>query len=315
MTNVEKSVRSIIRNCLGISSTEALVIVAEESLSTLGEAAWKCAKRITKKTILTKYSSQNSKPDLPKPILHSFTGADALLVLSPKTISQSKFDQARRNGTRIVLLDDTSSELLERLSHSSYLKVANVSRRVADLLSIGKNVRVQSPAGTDVAISIARIKGVPDTGLATRAGELGILPAGEACVFLNSSNCNGRIVLDRIAGHKKPFKYPVVLNLQKGYITQIKGKNDAELLRKVLRKYGKPGRNITELGVGTNDKYIFGHSAREDEKVLGNAHITIGQRRISRVQGKVTQAIKGIILKPSIAIDGRKIMEEGVIIV
>ena len=54
-----------------------------------------------------------------------------------------------------------------------------------------------------------------------------------------------------------------------GEITQIKGGQEADELRKAIRMFGPARRQIYELGVGTNPGVKLGTSAQEEEKALG----------------------------------------------
>ncbi|NIR52959.1 hypothetical protein GWO43_30485, partial [candidate division KSB1 bacterium] len=145
-------------------------------------------------------------------------------------------------------------------------------------------------------------------------GELTFLPAGEACVTINK-NLDGCLVLDRIAGQKRELTKSIQLSIKNGHVTHIKGNEDAERLRRNLRRFGKSGRAVAEIGVGTNGHVSFGASAHEDEKVLGTAHISLGQDQLTKVKGKMLQSVKGIILNPTICIDGRLIVDNGKMLV
>ncbi len=269
----------------------------------------------TKFAQITLFSHQFSNYlGLPPSIYNSLGNSDCVMILSPKMISERLFDSARQKGTRLLLLSNSSPNSFEQLLNINFQKVANLSRRIADVFSIGKNLILNSPSGTDLQINLARTKGKAVTGLARETGQFTTLPAGEACVSLNN-NVDGEIVLDRIAGQSKALSKPIILKVKKGVITQVKGTHDAELLRKALRKYGDAGRRINELGIGTNDQVGFGRSQPEDEKVYGSAHIAIGEYQITKVHGKIIQAIKGVMLKPTITIDGRMIMENGNVLV
>jgi leucyl aminopeptidase (aminopeptidase T) len=311
MNILEKSARSIFRECLGLKPHESLHIVAEETLSEIANVLWKRARMSTKFAQLTLFSHQFSNYlGLPPSIYNSLGNNDCVVILSSKTISERLFDSARQKGTRILLFNNASQNIFEQLLQVNFNKVATLSRRLADIFSIGKNLVMQSPSGTNAKIKLAKTKGKANTGLAKESGQLTTLPAGEACVAL-SNNVDGEIVLDRIVGQNKALNKLITLKVRNGAITQVKGAQEAELLRKALRKYGNAGRKLHELGIGTNDQVSFGRSLPEDEKVYGTAHIAVGEYQITKVHGKIIQAIKGVILKPTILIDGRKILEDG----
>lgn len=315
MVQLQKSVRTILRNCLNLKPKENLTIVTHESLSEIGESIWTNAQKITKNLILIKYKHQNLITyKIPEIICPSLSLCNAGIIVTPYYLDEKLFDKIRRDGSRIFVVQNASQSLLERSFETDYNKVSNLSRKLADLFSIGKTLHLKSPSGTEAHISISKAKGLAETGVAQNPGEFTSFPAGEACIFLNNS-LDGRITLDRIAGVKRKLAKPVILNVNKGYITQIKGQKDAEKLRKNIRKFGKNGRKIYEFGIGTNDKVVFGNSAQEDEKFSGAVHISFGKNQVTKSQGKMLQAIKGIILRPTLSIDSKLIIENGIILV
>ncbi|HEX9653278.1 MAG TPA: hypothetical protein VGA99_06170 [bacterium] len=315
MTKVEKSARTIFKDCLNVKPHESLHIVAEETLSGMADVLWKRARMATKFAQITIFSHQFSNYlGLPPSIYNSLGNSDCVVILSPKIISERLFEAARQKGTRLLLLGNARQDLFDHLLKINLNKVATASRRLADIFSIGRNLVLTSPSGTDLKINLVKTKGRAITGIAKETGQLTTLPAGEACVTL-SNNVDGEVVLDRICGQTRALNKAIILKIKNGVITQVKGAHEAEQLRKAIRKYGTAGRKINELGIGTNDQVSFGNSQLGDEKVFGTAHIAIGEYQITKVHGKIIQATKGVILKPTVCIDGRVILKDGSVLV
>lgn len=315
--NFRKHIRRFLKSSLSVQPHETLLIVTENSLREIGEQFWSCAQKLTHHTIVTRFRSKdNNSHGLPQSIATSLSYADAIVLLTPQILPETFFKSAQKKGARIMLFYNTAKGLVERCLQTQSAKTSHLSRRLADIFSIGKSIQLLCPNGTDVTFEIARNKGIiADTGCALHAGEMTSIPAGEASVLLGKKSVHGSVVLDRIAGQKNPWDKPIELRIKEGYITQIKGGSDAEVLRKTIRKFGKAGRHVFDLGLGTNDKVKLGASALEDEKAIGTAHIRMGQDRVIGKQGKMIPAIRGMILKPTIRIDGRLIIDDGGILV
>lgn len=313
--DLDKSIRITLKNSLGIKPKEHLLIVTESSLHEFGEKLWKSGRKLTNAVTLMRYSPPNSaNHKLPTSVYSALQHSDAFVILSPHPLNEKLLNDVQKNGARFLAFQNTNKELLERTLKTNYKKISNLSRKIAELFSIGRNITITSPTGTEVQVSISKNKGIAETGLVHKPKEFSFLPAGEACLNLNK-NIEGRIVLDRIVGHKKKLATPITLNVNHGHVTQIKGKKEAQALRKDIRKFGKNGRNLYQIGIGTNNNVSFGHSKEEDEKVCGTIHISLGQDRVTKVKGKITPAIKGVILKPTVEIDGRMIIDKGQIAV
>lgn len=314
MIPLEKSTRAVLRNCLDLKPNESLLIVTDKSLADVGETIWKTALRISKNSLLLKFSNGTDNK-LPEAVQESLAQANACFVLTSKPLNEKTFDKARQNGSRVLVVQNATRTLIERTFETNYMKITNISRKISDLFSIGKSLHLQSPSGTEARLTISRVKGFAETGVVQQAGEFASLPAGEACVILNHKHISGIVTIDRVAGTKKKLVSPITLNIKEGEITQIKGGQEADELRKAIRKFGPAGRQIYEFGVGTNSCVKLGNSAQEDEKALGAIHVSFGQNKTTKVHGKMVQAIKGILLKPTLSVDGKLIVKKGKIVV
>jgi leucyl aminopeptidase (aminopeptidase T) len=99
--------------------------------------------------------------------------------------------------------------------------------------------------------------------------------------------------------------------VEQGYVTKIEGGQEAERLDKMLAEYGKPARNIAELGIGTIDQAILTGNVLEDEKVMGTIHIAIGNNTGFGGTVQVALHLDGIVQNPTVIIDGQMIIENG----
>ncbi|MFH0931824.1 MAG: aminopeptidase, partial [Candidatus Zixiibacteriota bacterium] len=68
-----------------------------------------------------------------------------------------------------------------------------------------------------------------------------------------------------------------------------------------------------ELGIGTNDKARIIGNVLEDEKVMGTVHMAIGDNKSMGGNVSVQSHLDGILLKPTLEIDGQVIMKDGVL--
>lgn len=68
------------------------------------------------------------------------------------------------------------------------------------------------------------------------------------------------------------------------------------------------GRNVAELGIGTNDSARLTGVAFEDEEIAGKVHIAFGDN--STFGGTVQAGVHldGVIISPDLCIDGRQVM-------
>ena len=92
---------------------------------------------------------------------------------------------------------------------------------------------------------------------------------------------------------------------------RITGGKEAEKIRSLLRPFGKQGRNIAEIGIGTNPKARLTGIVIEDEKVRETAHVAFGTSK--SIGGKIQSEIHqdNVFLKPDISVDGKLIIKQG----
>src|SRR5207249_9212830 len=94
---------------------------------------------------------------------------------------------------------------------------------LAEILTRGKVARVTTPAGTDITLSIEGRQGIADTGLLTRRGSFGNLPAGEAFLAPVEGTAEGIIVVDGSVGDSGALAEPITLVVRQGYVTDVTG--------------------------------------------------------------------------------------------
>ena len=225
--------------------------------------------------------------------------------------------QARREasqaGARIATLPAITVDTMKRTLNANYRKIAERSHKLASAIN-GKNVvRVTSPAGTDITMSIEGRKCEPDTGLIFNPGNFSNLPAGESYLAPLEETAQGTIVVDGSMAGIGKLKKPIRMTVKAGFVTELSGGPDAKKLRQILDSAGPLAYNVAELGIGTNDKARLVGSVLEDEKVLGTVHMALGDNMSMGGKISVRSHLDGIILKPTVVVDGETIMKNGVL--
>jgi leucyl aminopeptidase (aminopeptidase T) len=78
-----------------------------------------------------------------------------------------------------------------------------------------------------------------------------------------------------------------------------------------LDAHGESGRNLAELGVGTNDAAQLTGNMLEDEKILGTVHIAFGAS--AGIGGTVSVPIHldVVVLDATLELDGRTVLDAG----
>ena len=179
------------------------------------------------------------------------------------------------------------------------------------MVNQGKTAKVTTPAGTNITMRIEGRKCEADTGLVHKPGDFSNLPAGEAYIAPVEGSANGVIMVDGAMMGK--VKKPIKIMIKDGLAEEISGDFAAKELEKMLEPFGEPGRNVAELGIGTNHKAQIVGSVLEDEKVMGTVHMALGDNKSMGGNVSVPSHLDGILLKPTLWIDDKIVMEDGVL--
>ena len=218
----------------------------------------------------------------------------------------------------------TTADLIERLVPIDYAALRERAAALKTVLDKGTEVHVTSPAGTDVRVSIAGRKGIPDDGNLTMPGKMANLPCGETFVSPAIGGTNGTIVFDgsmTLLDRSVIPEIPVLVTFKDGYVTDVTGGPVARELLDVIKKgeqmakargleaEAKNARHLGEMGIGLNPKARPTDNLMEAEKAWKTMHFAIGANFDNDAPALIHQDC--LVLNPSMWIDGEQIMKDG----
>ncbi|MGB2979639.1 MAG: aminopeptidase [Candidatus Zixiibacteriota bacterium] len=311
MDKLFKAAQVAISNCLMVTKGESVLVITDQPLRKIGYAFREAADEAVAEAMLLEILPRSSNGEEPPGSVAKFMkDCDVLIIPTSKSMSHTN---ARREacaaGARCVTLPGILEDTMERTLNADYQEIAQRSIKLAEMVNRGKTARVTTPAGTDITMSIEGRECHADTGLVHNPGDFSNLPAGEAYIAPVEGTANGVMVVDGSMVGK--VKKPIRIMVKDGLATEITGDRSAEELEKMLEPFGQPGRNIAELGIGTNHKARIVGNVLEDEKVMGTVHMALGDNKSMGGNVSVQSHLDGILLKPTLWIDEEKIMEDG----
>jgi leucyl aminopeptidase (aminopeptidase T) len=236
------------------------------------------------------------------------------VVLAPTFYSLSHTrarHEACKKGARIASMPGVTKNTILRTLSIDYTQVAALSKKIAGLLTISQKAVLTSPAGTNIVFDLQGRDAIADTGLLTNSGDFGNLPAGEAFVAPLEGKTRGILVFEKVYGDK-PLSQPLAFEVRKGLITKACYKrNTAKEIEAVLNKIGPKARNIAELGVGTNQMASLKGGMLELEKIYGTCHVALGNNAFFGGEVDVPYHVDGLIINPTLKLDGQTILKNG----
>ncbi len=192
--------------------------------------------------------------------------------------------------------------------------LAQHTQKVAELLTEASACRLSGPNGTDLWMSLSERKGLSDDGLLTHPGACGNLPAGEAFIAPQESGAKGRLVVEYAPTYK--LDKPITFVFEDSHVVKVEGEGEyANLMRGNFEKDRRTAC-IAELGVGTNEKATQADNILESEKILGTAHIAVGDNLSFGGTNQAPLHVDSLVFQATLELElpggkKEKILEEG----
>jgi leucyl aminopeptidase (aminopeptidase T) len=210
-----------------------------------------------------------------------------------------------------------------------------------NLLDKAVELKITSPAGTDVTVGINGRQAMCDDGDFSHPGSGGNLPAGETFISPVVGKTEGIIVFDGSMSTNSGdilINTPIIVSVKNGFAEEIKGAEEAEALIDTIekaeknailfekegklpagdgKKYKKNARNIGELGIGLNPEAIISGNMLEDEKAFKTCHFAIGSNYDEDAPSLIH--LDGLVKEPTIVMvfeDGseKTVIKDGVLV-
>jgi leucyl aminopeptidase (aminopeptidase T) len=312
MSDLRRAVATVLRDCLGVKPGETVLVVCDPDKRTLADAIVADARDMSTDAILAEMPERESHgTEPPDAVAQAMLFCDVVVAPTTKSLSHTEArHRASEKGARVATMPGITEDMLVRTMSADYAQVGRRSHALAQLITEGNEITITSAAGTDVAISIAGRKGLADDGDLTARGAFGNLPAGEGFVAPVEGATQGRIVFDGSIWPIGRLEDPLVVEIEDGYATSLSGR-DAPEFEDLLRRYGRDAYAVAELGIGTNEAATLTGHVLEDEKILGTVHVAFGDNHTFGGAIRVPSHQDGVVLRPTVRIDDRVVLEDG----
>jgi leucyl aminopeptidase (aminopeptidase T) len=309
MSALEQAVGTVVGRCLRVEAGENVLVVADPDTAALGEslmAAARAAGGDAVLTILPPNPARGTEP--PPPVAAAFAAADVFIAPCKPSLSHtSARKRASDAGARGATMPGVTADLLARLMSADFDAMGARCHAIARLLSEADEAHLTCARGTDFTLDLRGRDGIPDDGDLSARGAFGNLPCGEG--FASPAGGEGTIAASSLPG-PGVVDDPVLLTVRDGRLAGAAGAAAAGYLAQ-LDAHGPLGRNLAELGVGTNDRATLTGNILEDEKVLGTAHVAFGAS--AGIGGTVTVPVHldVVVLEPSLRIGSTQVLDGG----
>jgi leucyl aminopeptidase (aminopeptidase T) len=306
-----ETAKRLLTDNMGLRPGETLLVVCDETTLRIGETLFDAGRQLGAKAMALRIPLLAKNGEEPFPAA-ARAMAESDVVVAPTGASLTH-TQAKKNackaGARVATMPRITEDMFfNGPITADYGKVAELTKRVDVLLDGAKEAELRS-GGCVLKMSLDGRSGILSSGVYRNRGESGNLPSGEAYIAPVEGSADGEVVIDGSFAGLGVLKTPLKLTFEKGNMVKAEGA-DAERLEAMLGD-NPLARNLAELGIGTNDKARVTGVILEDEKIYGTVHIALGSN--DTFGGTVAAGIHvdGIITKPELFLDGRRVVGEG----
>ena len=274
---------AVLRRCALQRGDTVAVLSESQSRPVLPQLACLAAARLGAQVFRLVLPSAFS-PDLPvarstgaSPVLRQIAPVVAALASSTLVVDCTveglmhapELPAILKGGARVLYVSNEHPEALVRLLPDDTLEP--LVKEHVKRLRAARELRVTSPAGTDLTISLAGATCGGNWGYTTRPGTMTHWPGGLALAFPAAGSVNGTLVLaegDVNLTFKRYLERAITLRIEDDYLTRIAGSGvDADLMRSYIAAWGdKEAYAVSHVGYGLNPRARWDSMALYDKR-------------------------------------------------
>ncbi len=305
--------RAILHTCLGMKQRGSILIAfdseGEKNARPLAEAA---AKR--KGFLVTEYRiSKDNQDERPLEDLAAQMKENDVTVfcVNQRRIVTYGHSDARTlavgEGKRVAFL---TQDLVETPSSRDLKRIHLKSKRLGAILERTHRVALVTGKGRRrLDLALNGRKSFPLSSILVRAGDWGAVPDyAEAAISPIEEESEGEVEIDGAIMGYGSLKTPLVLHFKGGLLSSFEGKEFSKRLQEILEnRHGSSSKILCELGLGANHLRKSIRGEFDDKKILGSAHIAIGDNHTIGGKNRADLHIDFLVRRPRILFDGREL--------
>lgn len=313
-------IKQLFSSITQLKEGEKVLIITDDEKKEIGDYVYKYAKELFETSMIVMPPTTGHGAEPTEAVVAALNNCDVAFGATKYSLyhSKARLDASKNGRLRWIGLQDYALHMFEKGGLTAdFDDVTRVVKRVAPHFQ-GKSFTLTAPGGTNMVCSVENREPVLDFGTATVPGSASFPPNAEIALGPVEGTANGVLVFDGSIPHPllNLLEEPITCIVKDGFITEIQGGREADILRKMLADFNdKTVYNIAELGLGLNkENYLCGHMA-PDEGSFGNIHIGIGKNLNFGGHVNSPLHLDMVIKTVSCVIDGRTIMKDGELLV
>ena len=320
LTEVPLGIKQLFTSITHLKEGEKVVVITDDNKREIGEFVYKYAKELFETSLIVMPTRKGHGDEPTEAVKAAINDCDVAFGATTYSLyhTKARLDASKNGRLRWIGLQDYALHMFEEGGLTAdFDEVTDTVNRVAPHYQ-GKTFTLTAPGGTHMVCSIEGRAPVLDFGTARVPGSASFPPNAEVALGPVEGTANGVLVFDGSIPHPdlNLIKEPITCKVTDGFITEISGGKEAEILSDMLAAFDDPTvYNIAELGLGLNkENYLCGHMA-PDEGSFGNIHIGIGKNLNFGGHVNSPLHLDMVIKTVTCEIDGRLVMKDGELLV
>ena len=327
MGTLAEGARNAVEVCMSVKKGEHILVLTDRETLDVGEAIKDAAEKVSKGNarlfILEDYT-QRPADKLPKEVLESIPWANVTFYAAESKPGElairGPFIRTAIAYARHGHMPGITRELMETGMCADYRKISELTKKVDRAVKDCTVAKVTSKSGTDLTVEFHPAwRWKISDGLYPEKGMWGNLPDGE--LYTAAYKANGTMIVDELGDWFSP-KYgvltetPLTLKVCDSRIDYSSVTYSNSQLQREFLEYVKAdpnGNRLGEFAIGTNTflNRLTGNLL-QDEK-FPSVHCAFGNPypEETGADWRAKTHVDGIMLKCSVWIDGKQIMDEG----
>jgi aminopeptidase len=334
MNAIESGARQAVRNCAKVQKGERVVIVTDRKTESLAGALNRVARAAGAEVVQFLMEDFGLRPDdgtrplaFPQEIGRALAAAQVSFYIAGgkqgelHSFRMPMIAVVEKYGLRHAHMPNFTEEMMSQGMAADYAEIQRICRKVYDAVAPAAQIRVTTPAGTDLTATFSRKRKWIISDGDIKPNKWCNLPDGE--VFTAPLSADGRVVIDGCLGDFFNAKYgklnatPLAYEVKDGRCLKNSVRCNNEALKKEFESYtfgtDQFSDRMGEFAIGTNInlKELIGNLL-QDEKFPG-IHVALGDPYPGKTGADWSSQAHndGVMLKPTIVVDGRTVMRGG----
>src|SRR5688572_21807599 len=181
---LDKAVRAVVRDCLGVGEGEEVLVVCNPATQRLGEGLRAESEGAGADAVLALISERDSHAaEPPGAVAEAMAAADVVLGPTVQSLSHTAArKRASEAGARIATLPGVTEEMLARVMSADMEGLRRKGGEVAARLDAASEAVITCPNGSDLHLDLTDRVAIPDAGELKEKGAFGNLPCGEGFI-------------------------------------------------------------------------------------------------------------------------------------